>query len=622
MAESGIKRKEKSSDSSDADDNSDGCIGPLPIEATKPKKKKVLAYEKVFLENLPSAESYERSYMHRDVISHVFVTKTDFIITTSCDGHLKFWKKKEDEGIEFVKHFRCHLGPITDLAVSFNGELASTVSDDKTVKVFDVVNFDMINMIKLTYIGRCCCWIYSPGDAIQAIAVAEKDANNIHIYDGRGSSDILHTFDKLHFSPVVMMRYNSAFETVVSVDTSGMLEYWTGPKHDYQFPQTVNWQYKTDTDLYDFAKAKTLPTGLAFSPNGQLMATLSKDRKVRVLRFATGKIVKVFDESLAHYSEMHQMKPQISNMEFGRRLATERDLEKSDMFSLCNIVFDQSGHFILYSTMFGIKVVNLETNRCPRLLGKGENARFLQIALFQGTANRPKAAVTLDMEASENPILKGIKFDPTLFCTALKKNRFYLFTSREPDDTKGGDNDRDVFNEKPSKEELISATQDTSYTRISDAAVIHTSMGDIHIQLFAKECPKTVENFCVHSRNGYYNGHIFHRVIKGFMIQTGDPLGNGTGGESIWGGEFEDEFHPSLRHDRPYTLSMANAGPNTNGSQFFITVAPAPWLDNKHTVFGRITKGIEVAQNISNAKTNSRTDKPHDDIVIVSITVK
>ena len=89
-----------------------------------------------------------------------------------------------------------------------------------------------------------------------------------------------------------------------------------------------------------------------------------------------------------------------------------------------------------------------------------------------------------------------------------------------------------------------------------EQATLHTSVGDIHVQLFPKECPKTVENFCVHSRNGYYNGHIFHRVIKQFMIQTGDPLGTGTGGESIWGGEFEDEFSPKLRHDRPYTVSF------------------------------------------------------------------
>lgn len=561
--------------------------------------------------------------MHRDVITHVAVTKTDFIITSSNDGHLKFWKKKEDEGIEFVKHFRCHLGPVVDLAVSCNGEFCCTISDDKIVKVFDVINFDMINMLKLSFVASCCCWVYSPGDPISAIAIAEKDSNNIHVFDGhKTGSSVLHEFNKLHLKPVVMMRYNAAFDTTVSVDSSGMVEYWAGPKHDFRRPKSIQWQYKTDTDLYEFLKCKTVPTGIAFSPNGQLMATLAKDRKVRIFRFATGKLTKVLDESLQTFTELQQNKQQISNMEFGRRIAAERDLEKSDAFSLCNILFDQSGYFVLYSTMLGVKVVNLKTNRCVRVLGKPENARFLHLALFQGTANKPKAAITAAMEASDNPILKNILFDPTLFCTAFKKNRFFMFTSREPADTKGGDNDRDVFNEKPSKEELVSATQDTSYTRISDNAVIFTTLGDIHIKLFAKECPKTVENFCVHSRNGYYNGSIVHRVIKGFMIQMGDPLGNGTGGESIWGGEFEDEFHPNLKHDLPYTVSMANAGPNTNGAQFFITVVPTPWLDRKHTVFGRVTKGIEVVQKISNVKTNSKTDKPYDDISIVNIAIK
>lgn len=102
-----------------------------------------------------------------------------------------------------------------------------------------------------------------------------------------------------------------------------------------------------------------------------------------------------------------------------------------------------------------------------------------------------------------------------------------MFTKRHPDDNnKNGDTDRDVFNEKPSKEDVISATESSGFQRVYENAIIHTEMGDIHIKLFVKEAPKTCENFCVHSKEGYFNGHIFHRVIKGFMIQTGDPTGN------------------------------------------------------------------------------------------------
>ena len=152
------------------------------------------------------------------------------------------------------------------------------------------------------------------------------------------------------------------------------------------------------------------------------------------------------------------------------------------------------------------------------------------------------------------------------------------------------------------------------------SAILHTTAGDIHLQLYPQLVPKTVENFVGLAKKGYYNGVIFHRVIKKFMIQTGDPLGDGTGGESLWGGEFEDEFVKELRHDRPYTLSMANAGRNTNASQFFITTVPTPWLDNKHTVFGRATGGLDVIHKIENASIN-KFDKPKEDIQIFSISL-
>ena len=125
----------------------------------------------------------------------------------------------------------------------------------------------------------------------------------------------------------------------------------------------------------------------------------------------------------------------------------------------------------------------------------------------------------------------------------------------------------------------------------SYSATIKTDVGDIIIDLFTDEAPKTVNNFVFLAKDGFYDGVIFHRVIKDFMAQGGDPTGTGMGGP---GYRFEDEFHPSLRHDGPGVLSMANAGPGTNGSQFFITHVATPHLDDRHSVFGRVSSGLDV----------------------------
>lgn len=148
-------------------------------------------------------------------------------------------------------------------------------------------------------------------------------------------------------------------------------------------------------------------------------------------------------------------------------------------------------------------------------------------------------------------------------------------------------------------------------------ATIKTSMGDIEVKLFPDKAPQTVSNFVTLARSKFYDGLIFHRVIPGFMIQTGDPQGNGTGGP---GYSFADEFGPGLKFDKAGLLAMANSGPNTNGSQFFITVAPTPHLDGKHSIFGEVIKGQEIANNISTAKANG-ANKPDTDIKIVSITI-
>ena len=183
-------------------------------------------------------------------------------------------------------------------------------------------------------------------------------------------------------------------------------------------------------------------------------------------------------------------------------------------------------------------------------------------------------------------------------------------------------------------------------------AIMHTNMGDISIRLFPDHTPKTVENFTTHAKNGYYDGIVFHRVIKDFMIQGGDPTATGCGGESIWGHSFKDEFTPEL-HNLRGALSMANAGPGTNGSQFFIVQAdsvhpslleqmkdprlaeayPAecaeayakvggtPHLDFRHTVFGQVYAGMDGVDAIATVATNP-SDKPLEDVVFLGIVIK
>jgi peptidyl-prolyl cis-trans isomerase B (cyclophilin B) len=207
--------------------------------------------------------------------------------------------------------------------------------------------------------------------------------------------------------------------------------------------------------------------------------------------------------------------------------------------------------------------------------------------------------------------------------------------------------DDDSSNEATNEEATTMYPQLTNEVAANEALVVmNTTMGPIKIKLFPEKAPKTVENFLTHAENGYYDGIIFHRVIKDFMIQGGDPTGTGMGGESIYGDSFEDEFTMDLFNIRG-ALSMANAGPNTNGSQFFIVQASNPpgtaaqltkggWpeeiakayeenggtphLDQKHTVFGQVIEGMDVVDKIAAAKTD-RSDKPVEEISIESIEI-
>ncbi|OAL06540.1 peptidyl-prolyl cis-trans isomeras-like protein [Phaeosphaeriaceae sp. SRC1lsM3a] len=598
--------------SSDDDD-----FGPaLPSSAPKKKKRK-LPYEKLYVAALPASQRYFKSLMHREQLCFTTLTPhTDFLITSSIDGVVKFWKK-DFGGIEFVKEFRAHNGEIRSVSTSADGRSFATAGADNTVKIFDVVTFDLLAMLSVDYSPKAVCWVHGRGASFPQLAVSSEENGWIRIYDGRGDNlEPLQTLKAIHRAPVSLMAYNNAYDCVVSVDQGGMVEYWR-PHGVYEKPDNV-WSLKSSTNLFEFKKSKCVPASITISPTGKQFATYSfPDRKIRIFEFATGKLYRTYDESIETITTMQQAGTAVQHledMEFGRRLGIERELDQPSIRARLNVIFDETSNFILYGSMYGVKVINTLTNKLVKLYGQEEPFRPLWLSLYQGQPEK-KGVVTVEMAASENPLLQEAEArDAMLVSTGSGKVRFYMFTN----DSSASKSSRDIHNEKPrgadskkSDEKAIAATGNT--------ATLHTTYGDITIRLFPDAAPKAVENFVTHSRNGYYNNVIFHRVIRKFMIQTGDPLGDGTGGESIWGKEFSDEFVKSLRHDKPYTVSMANAGPGTNASQFFITTEKAAWLDDKHTIFGRAIAGMDVVHKIENTKVYK--EKPEEDIKIINISI-
>jgi len=612
-------------DDDDSDDDGFGGMAPPPAPA-KLKKKKVLKKEHVYLDNLPKGEMYEKSFMHRDTVTFAVVSSiTNFLITGSADGHVKFWKKQY-EGIEFVKHYRAHIGALAGMALSQDGRLLATIGTDSALKMFEVCSFDMTCMIKLKFSPLAVEFVHKKNAPSALVACSQADDGRIHILNPEtGSSEPLRTLE-LHSGAVHAIKYNPQLHACLSADHSGALELWDPDTMQMPTaktrPGSLKFSFKSETSLYELLKNQTFAISLAVSSDGSMFAMVCEDGRLRIFRFSTGKMFRAYDESLemftAAQSDPNMPELHLDRFDFGRRIAVEKEMRKSPSNMHQQVTFDESGNFLLYPSLIGVKVINIHTNKLVRILGKIEQTeRFLSIGLFQGKPMRKRA------EAGE-AVVEGDHgtqelADPIAFVTAYKKQRFFVFSTREPPESTS-DYGRDIFNEKPTKEDAAVAASIRTENPLGKQATIHTTMGDIVVKLFFQECPKTIENFTVHSKNGYYDNTLFHRVIQGFMLQCGDPQGDGTGGESIWGGEFEDEIHRSLKHDRPFTLSMANAGPNTNGSQFFITTVPCPWLDGKHTVFGRVLQGMDVAQNIEKTPTNC-DDRPLVDIKILTIKI-
>lgn len=233
--------------------SSEDDFGPaLPSSAPKKKRRK-LPFERLYLAALPSATRYSKSLMHREQLSFTtFTPITDFLITSSVDGVVKFWKKVSG-GIEFVKEFKAHNGEIKTVSVSADGRSFATAGTDNSVKIFDVVNFDLLTILNLNYIPLCLCWVHGGGASFPKLAVSEGEGSKIRIYDGRGESqDPIHTINSLHKRPVSVMAYNNEYDCVVSADEGGMVEYWR-PSGNYEKPDNV-FAMKSSTNLFEFKK--------------------------------------------------------------------------------------------------------------------------------------------------------------------------------------------------------------------------------------------------------------------------------------------------------------------------------------------------------------------------------
>lgn len=289
-----------------AEASSDEDIGPAPPAAGPKRKRRKLPYERLYVAALPKSARYSKSLMHRDQLCFITLTPTtDFLITSSIDGVIKFWKVVGG-GTEFVKEFRAHNGEIKSTSTSTEGRSFASAGADQTVKIFDVVNFDLVSVLTLEFAPRCVCWVHKRGSSMPLLAVSSEEDCKIRIYDGRGENQQpLHTLDRLHRSSVVAMSFNNDYDCVVSADSTGMVEYWQ-PHGAYSKPDSV-FQIKSSTNLFEFKRSKSVPVSITMSPSCDQFATTSfPDRKVRVFNFASGRVHRTYDESLPTITDMQQ----------------------------------------------------------------------------------------------------------------------------------------------------------------------------------------------------------------------------------------------------------------------------------------------------------------------------
>ncbi|MGK3736422.1 MAG: peptidylprolyl isomerase domain and WD repeat-containing protein 1 [Bacillariaceae sp.] len=560
------------------------------------------------LEEIPSSVHYQVSFMHKATVTHVISSaRYGYVITACEEGIVKFWKRtsttagqdstpqggssnKEQSTttpcLEFVKSFTAHIGPLVVLCIDESDDtIASIGKDDGLIKFYDVSTFDAKSMIKTTTnnydddntssssssspssFGRAATFLKDSSQEL-LLAISHTSDGNISIYSV-ATLALVQTLS-LHSKPVTALAYNSQHKCCISGDEMGILEIWDATQgatvegHVVGAPcslarNQIEYPSKMDTDLYTLAKKKTYPRCISIS--ARYFVVYGADHKVRIFNLSTAKIEVRYDERLSVYASKNFTNYGMDSIEFGKRAATEREMEDQDQplthLPSKLVQMDPSEQFLLVSTMIGIKIIDWKQNKMVKVIGQADASqyRFLSFCLCLGDA-KMNQQMQLARGTGNSSVAMGDKKDDAnnsiVVALAYQQRRFYVFSHTDPlleqqEEGSGTDTatNRDIWNEAPTAQDQLLVSEGghggISKSKNMSKAILRTTKGDIHIKLFP-EVQKTLENFCEHARSGYYDGVLFHRVISSFMLQTGDPLGDGTGGESIWGGEFEDEF--------------------------------------------------------------------------------
>jgi peptidylprolyl isomerase domain and WD repeat-containing protein 1 len=540
-------------------------------EASQVKKR-----ARSLLDEIPTSAHYQVSFMHRSTVTHVVTSvKHGYVITACTDGVVKFWKRTSTTApeeptpgapaankdpntpcLEFVKSFTAHVGPVVALCIDPTNDAVASIGKDGLIKLYDVSTFDATAMVKTSQaFGLAACFLQDASKDL-LLAIADAENGDIHIYSTTTLSLIQSL--SLHSKTVTGLAYNSDHKCCVSADEQGIFEVWdctSGSKEGHTVGATctraknqLEYASKLDTDLYALAKHNTYALSLSMSTN--YFVVYGADHKVRVFELSTGKIAVRYDERLEMYSSKFANYG-MDSIEYGKRAATEREIADQIRLPSHLVQLDPSERYLFIATMVGIKLIDWKKNKVIKIIGKADASqlRFRAFCLCLGDA-KLNQQMELARSSGSSIAMGDMKRaeDSLVVALGYQQRRFFVFSHTDP--LKDEDNNeniaRDIWNEAPTAQDRLLGSEGGNQRGSSQAssfakAILRTTMGDIHIKLF-QEVPKTLENFCGHSRAGYYDNVIFHRVIQGFMLQTGDPLGDGTGGESIWGGEFEDEF--------------------------------------------------------------------------------